>query len=287
VEHVPANRNGAEPHTDASRNGSHANGNGNGNGVLADFNGQAANGNGMHANGNGAAHIAERIPWLSIAATPCEAEEVESSTPTQVTEAESQPDDAPADSKEAPAAAGEAFSTTETSAAPETSDVTEGAAAHALEPEQAGLIERGRMRRRILYLRALRELQLRDIGGFVLELHRYGTERPGLVQAKVDNAALVDAELRALERALGDEHAPGQIRAPGIGGACEQCGAVHGSADRFCAHCGQALVDDPLPGDAEPPLLASSANASVGEAEPVQGGEVATTLLDDTLPDEA
>ena len=35
-----------------------------------------------------------------------------------------------------------------------------------------------------------------------------------------------------------------ELREPGIGGACENCGAVYGSQDRFCATCG-----DPLNGD--------------------------------------
>ena len=100
------------------------------------------------------------------------------------------------------------------------------------------------MRRRVRYLRQLREIQLRDIGGFVLELHRFGRERPDLIQAKVAWAAQTDVELRALERALGEDHAMRELREPGIGGACENCGAVYGSQDRFCATCG-----DPLNGD--------------------------------------
>ncbi len=100
------------------------------------------------------------------------------------------------------------------------------------------------MRRRVRYLRQLREIQLRDIGGFVLELHRFGRERPDLIEAKVAWAAQTDVELRALERALGEDHAMRELREPGIGGACENCGAVYGSQDRFCATCG-----DPLNGD--------------------------------------
>jgi hypothetical protein len=88
----------------------------------------------------------------------------------------------------------------------------------------------------------LRELQLRDIGGFMLELHRFGAERPDLVAAKLQNAAAVDGELRALERALGDAGTPAILREAGIGGACEACGAVHGSQDRFCASCGEPLT---------------------------------------------
>lgn len=102
--------------------------------------------------------------------------------------------------------------------------------------------ERGRLRRRARYLRRVRELQMRDLGGFLLELHRFGADRADLVQAKLTGAAQTDSELRALEQAL-DRHVPlRQLREPGIGGACTRCGAVHGSEDRFCANCGEPLA---------------------------------------------
>ena len=104
-----------------------------------------------------------------------------------------------------------------------------------------GFRSRGQLRRRARYLRRLRELQLRDIGGFMVELHRFGRERPDLVQAKVAGAASSDAELRALERALGKQHSPTELREAGIGGACARCGAVHGSTDSYCASCGVHL----------------------------------------------
>jgi hypothetical protein len=101
--------------------------------------------------------------------------------------------------------------------------------------------ERGRMRRRARYLRALREIQLRDIGGFALELHRYGQQRPDLLAAKIAGAAMTDSELRALEQALDEGSSMRELREAGIGGACDNCGAVHGSTDRYCATCGEAL----------------------------------------------
>jgi hypothetical protein len=97
------------------------------------------------------------------------------------------------------------------------------------------------MRRRARYLRRVRELQLRDIGGFVLELDRFGRARPDLIQSKVDAAAATDRELRALERALGERRGLTELREPGIGGACVACGTVHGSADRYCSWCGRPL----------------------------------------------
>jgi hypothetical protein len=97
------------------------------------------------------------------------------------------------------------------------------------------------MRSRARYLRQLRELQLRDIGGFMLEQHRRERSRPDLTQAKLKDAAATDRELRALERALDEGRPLREIREPGIGGACRGCGAVHGSSDRFCSWCGQPV----------------------------------------------
>jgi hypothetical protein len=101
--------------------------------------------------------------------------------------------------------------------------------------------QRGRIRRRARYLRRLREIQLRDIGGFMVELHRFQRDRPELVAAKVEGAAQTDRELRALQHALGQEHPLRELREAGVGGACHHCGAVHGSEDRFCASCGEPL----------------------------------------------
>jgi hypothetical protein len=100
-----------------------------------------------------------------------------------------------------------------------------------------GLAQRTQMRRRARYLRQLRELQLRDIGGFMVELHRFGRQQPDLVQEKVAAAAQTHIELRTLE----ESRDLGEVREAGIGGACPECGSVHGSSDRFCAWCGHQL----------------------------------------------
>jgi hypothetical protein len=97
------------------------------------------------------------------------------------------------------------------------------------------------MRRRARYLGRLRELQLRDIGGIALEMYRLGRDRPDLLGAKLEAAASTQRELRALERALDEQLPPRELRQAGIGGACSNCGAVYGSADRYCASCGNPL----------------------------------------------
>ncbi len=130
--------------------------------------------------------------------------------------------------------------------------VSGGASAQTAPVAEPGFLERGRMRRRARYLRQLREVQLRDIGGFMLELKRFGREQPDLVQAKLAGAATTDSELRVLERALAEEQPLRELRAAGIGGACPRCRAVFGSSDRYCASCGEPLTRRGRP-EAEPP----------------------------------
>jgi hypothetical protein len=140
----------------------------------------------------------------------------------------------------------------ETDAEPE-SDQVESELEPEPEPPPLGLVERARIRRRARYLRRLKEVQLRDIGGFLLELHRFGRERPDLVSGKIASAAGTDRELRALEQALYGSASLRELREAGIGGACGECGAVHGSDDHFCASCGAHLNahpdDEPEPGE--------------------------------------
>jgi hypothetical protein len=119
-----------------------------------------------------------------------------------------------------------------------------------------GFRERGRMRRRLRYLRTLRELQVRDLGGLVFDLRRFERKRDDLVAQKVDRIRACDDELRALEHALNERRDVRDVREPGIGGVCPRCFAVHGSTDRFCASCGAALggaVQGPTQVAAPPP----------------------------------
>jgi hypothetical protein len=117
--------------------------------------------------------------------------------------------------------------------------------AAAAPPEKAGdppaagsFRDRGRLRRRLRYLRRARELGYRDLGGFMFDLHRFDRSSDDLVKNKLDALVAIDRELRALETALGERREVAVLREPGIG-SCLRCGALHGSADRFCPHCGQ------------------------------------------------
>lgn len=105
---------------------------------------------------------------------------------------------------------------------------------------------RSRLRRRTRYLRRVRELLLRDLGGLVYEIYRAsGGERvhhESLVRAKAQRLAALDAELYALEGRLGAEHPETVLREPGVGGTCPSCGELHSSDARFCSACGTPLT---------------------------------------------
>jgi hypothetical protein len=109
------------------------------------------------------------------------------------------------------------------------------------EPRRPGFRERGRLRRRLRYLRKLRELQVRDLGGLVFDLRRFERKRDDLVAQKIDQIRACDDELRALETALDDRRDLREVREPGIGGTCPRCFAIFGSTDRFCGSCCAAL----------------------------------------------
>jgi hypothetical protein len=104
---------------------------------------------------------------------------------------------------------------------------------------------RGKLRRRLRYLRRVRELLLRDLGGLVFEIHRTAGDTPQeaqqrLVEAKTNRLAALDAELRGLESRLGRPYEPTVLREPGIGGVCP-CGELHASDAHYCARCGTPL----------------------------------------------
>ena len=112
--------------------------------------------------------------------------------------------------------------------------------APAAEPDHPGFATRGRLRRRLRYLRRVRELGYRDLGGLVFDQHRFARPNEALVQTKVGALAQIDGEVRALERALDDKRAIAELREAGIA-ACPRCGAIHGSESRYCPTCGLAL----------------------------------------------
>jgi hypothetical protein len=116
--------------------------------------------------------------------------------------------------------------------------------------DSPGFQSRGRARRRARFLRKARELAYRDLGGLVFNLHRFGQRNDALVLAKLTTLAQIDAELRAIEDALGERRSLTVLREAGIT-ACPRCAAIHGSEDSFCPNCGLSLgrhVDLPIAG---------------------------------------
>jgi hypothetical protein len=105
----------------------------------------------------------------------------------------------------------------------------------------ASFRDRGKLRRRLRFLRRTRELAFRDIGGLMFDMRRFGRDRPDLVEAKIGALAAVDQELRALERVLDDRRPIHELREPGIT-SCARCGALHASDSNFCPNCGLQIT---------------------------------------------
>jgi hypothetical protein len=156
----------------------------------------------------------------------------------------------------APAAetpAGDSSSATTSELAAATRAEAPGATAEipaGLDPAQAAAPattgRRGRLRRRLRYLRRARELMLRDLGGLLYEIHRTGggdiAANTGTIAAKVERLAGLDAEATAIETALAAPRAQTVVFEPGIGGTCDVCGELYGSSARYCSQCGSAVA---------------------------------------------
>ena len=113
---------------------------------------------------------------------------------------------------------------------------------------------RGRLRKRLRYLRRARELMLRDLGGVLYEVYRTGSGRveahAAIIGPKVSRLAALDSEAHALEAALGAPHGQAVMFEPGVGGACAVCGELYASGARFCSRCGTATKLVPAPDSA-------------------------------------
>ncbi len=107
-------------------------------------------------------------------------------------------------------------------------------------PKRPGFRERGRLRRRLRYLRQVRELGYRDLGGLVFDQHRFERGDQALVEGKVLAIETLDREIRALEEVLQLQTPYVELFIPGVS-ACARCGTLHGSDAHFCPHCGLAF----------------------------------------------
>ncbi|HEY6759848.1 MAG TPA: zinc ribbon domain-containing protein [Baekduia sp.] len=121
--------------------------------------------------------------------------------------------------------------------APPAEPLPAGLAPEDVAPTRASFRDRGRLRRRLRYLRSVRELGFRDLGGLAFDLHRFQRRNDDLVLGKLAALDAVDRELRAIERVLDERRDIIELREPGVA-ACPRCGALHGSDARFCPQCG-------------------------------------------------
>ena len=146
------------------------------------------------------------------------------------------------------------------------------------ELERAALTSgrRGKLRRRLRYLMRVRELLLRDAGGFAYEAHRRnaGGTAGGLLDAKLERLARLDAEVRGLEDALAQPRPEVVLHEAGVGGTCAACGEWHPSDARFCSNCGTALIEQPAAeaqGEVAPAAAPVSAEPSAAEGAKPSG----------------
>lgn len=154
-------------------------------------------------------------------------------------------------------------------------DLPAGVDPDTLAATAGGSVGRGRVRRRLRYLRAARELLLRDLGGFYYEAQR-SPEGPDahrrLLDVKARRLTRLDEEVRELEGRLSEPHPDAVVREPGIGGTCPECGELHGSDARFCPRCGTPLTGQSRRGAAAP------AHPDPGDPVPEQGRPTTASL---------
>jgi hypothetical protein len=173
------------------------------------------------------------------------------------------------------AAPGTTGATPAPAAAPAAAPETAPAAGAPAEPRKVSVRNRGRMRRRLRYLRRVRELGYRDLGGLVFELRRARVENEVLVGAKVDALHAIDRELHVLEHGLRDHRSVEELYEPGVS-VCLRCGALHGSDANFCPQCGIRVDGQGVPAAAAEPATVvpgpAPAPGSTGTV-PAPGGQ--------------
>lgn len=135
---------------------------------------------------------------------------------------------------------------------------------------EPGFRARGRLRRRLSYLRTVRELSYRDLGGLMFDLHRFGGRRDELLSAKLARLGEVDGELRAIEKTLNERQPVTVLREAGVL-ACLRCAAIHSSEDNFCPHCGLSAspsAERPLTtaADVQPPTAPAPTGAAAASS---------------------
>jgi ribosomal protein L40E len=169
--------------------------------------------------------------------------------------------------------------------APSVAPLPAGLAPEDVAPTRPSFRDRGRLRRRLRYLRRVRELGFRDLGGLAFDLHRFARRNDELVLGKLAALDAVDRELRAIERVLDERRDIIELREPGVA-ACPRCGALHGSDARFCPQCGTQF-SGPLAmvevGGAPAPAVAPQSVDPAQEALPLSVTEQGSTPVSGAL----
>jgi hypothetical protein len=155
----------------------------------------------------------------------------------------------------------------------------------------SGFVERGRLRRRLRFVRRAREVALRDLGGLIFDLHRFGRERTDLVDQKLVALSTLDGEMRTLQIALDERQEVTVLREPGLA-SCPRCGALHASDAAYCSACGlpvgrgASLPTGPsLAGPLGQLPAGSGADAGAVRPEPTPAASGATTPVPSAAPD--
>ena len=130
-----------------------------------------------------------------------------------------------------------------------------------------GLRERSRLRRRVRFMRKRRELELRDLGGLIFDMYRFGSKRQDLVRDKLQEMFSADRELREFEHLLGGRQRQINLREAGVGGMCPRCQQLYSTEAKFCSRCGQNLSDGARAGVVVEPRTAPAPAARAYEPE--------------------
>lgn len=141
------------------------------------------------------------------------------------------------------------------------------------------ILRRGQLRKRLRFLERARELQLRDLGGLVYEVHRSGSDgerehHRSLIAQKVQRLGVADREMHEIASWLGSSSSERVLREPGIGGTCPSCAELYGSDARFCSRCGSPVHA----------VVTRTPAAPAPASEPVTVTPLAEPILTDDAP---
>lgn len=105
-------------------------------------------------------------------------------------------------------------------------------------PRRRPLPSAGHLRRERRTLLRLREQQIRDIGGLVLEMYRQDRFRQDLIYEQAAEIVALEERLREVDELL----VAVSNRRARAANRCEQCGTPLYSGARFCPSCGRPVT---------------------------------------------